>query len=565
MNKVSKGQRHKGTKKRVRKVVPVSARRKAKKVSVINTASQIKPAVAGAVKVRRRESKKRYLLVSIVFVLAGIPFLMGKYIEFNSPGPFDSGSNVYSAKHILDGARIGIEEEPSAAMGTLIVNMVGVRVFGFNEVGPKVMQGLLQAVALVLMFVAMRKLFGMVPASVSVIVCSIYLSSPLIAKFGNVKEQYMVAFMVSAVSCFVLGRLSGRWWWIFLAGVFAALAPTFKMTGISAGVGLAVFVVMQPIFKQGSYKCMIEEVGLLVAGAAAGLFPVYAWLWGTGVGVSYWPYYSVFEMLFGGDSNSYVSNSRRFSSFSQQWPMVLRYYKLLILPISLGLGAIVIRLYRMFPGGMCILKEGQKKSFERFVFMFSVWWVLDMGFVWISPRSYEQYYLPLTASGAMLGGYLIAMYLAKVKETVYKVEWGFAGFLACICMVVMSWHIFFGIERSPNSGSFYGRKSRGYTQRLGEISRRRQRDIKFEWEKIGDHIREHSEVSDRIYVWGWYPGIYVRAQRLSPAAKAFTSEMHVMAPAELAKEIGELLESFGKDSPKFVVDSRKRHYPWDRP
>jgi hypothetical protein len=50
----------------------------------------------------------------IIAVLAGIPFCMGKYFEFNSPGAFDSGAYVYSAKHILDGAKIGVEEKPSA-------------------------------------------------------------------------------------------------------------------------------------------------------------------------------------------------------------------------------------------------------------------------------------------------------------------------------------------------------------------------------------------------------------------------------------------------------------------
>ena len=40
--------------------------------------------------------------VIVVVVLVAIPFGLGKYFEFNSPDPFDSGSNVYSAAHILE-------------------------------------------------------------------------------------------------------------------------------------------------------------------------------------------------------------------------------------------------------------------------------------------------------------------------------------------------------------------------------------------------------------------------------------------------------------------------------
>jgi hypothetical protein len=55
---------------------------------------------------------RNWKIVFIVFIaiLAAIPFCMGKYIEFNSPCPFDSGANVYSAAHILAGAKIGVEE-----------------------------------------------------------------------------------------------------------------------------------------------------------------------------------------------------------------------------------------------------------------------------------------------------------------------------------------------------------------------------------------------------------------------------------------------------------------------
>jgi len=170
---------------------------------------------------QERKARQRQIAVFIIIaILAVIPFSMGKYFEFNTPDPFDSGAYIYSAKHILDGAEIGVEEKPSAQLGTLLVNILGVRLFGFNETGPTIIQTVLQAAALLLMFIAMRKLFGTLAAAVGVIIASVYLSAPLIAKYGNVKEQYMIACMVIGISCFVLRQFEGRWWYAVLAGAF---------------------------------------------------------------------------------------------------------------------------------------------------------------------------------------------------------------------------------------------------------------------------------------------------------------------------------------------------------
>src|SRR5210317_1622242 len=109
------------------------------------------------------QKTKSIILIAIVALLEAIPFSLGKYFEFNSPSAFDSGAYVYSAAHILDGAEIGVEEIPSAQLGTLLVNLLGVKLFGFNDFGPKLIQMFLQAGAFILMMVAMRKLYGSTP------------------------------------------------------------------------------------------------------------------------------------------------------------------------------------------------------------------------------------------------------------------------------------------------------------------------------------------------------------------------------------------------------------------
>jgi 4-amino-4-deoxy-L-arabinose transferase-like glycosyltransferase len=518
------------------------------------------------------QRKNKLLVIAIIAIAAAIPFGLGKYFEFNSPGPFDSGAYVYSAKHIIDGAEIGVEEKPSAQLGTLLVNMLGVWLFGFSETGPKLIQTILQAAALVLMFIALRKLFGTIPAAVSVIVASSYLSAPLIAKFGNVKEQYMIAFMVMAISCFVLRQLGGRWWWAVLTGAFMSWAPLFKPTGISAIGAIGLFVVIQPLLKNRTWKQTGVDILLLFAGTIAGIGPLYMWIivWDVKLGLPYsfvWMTLAKFlpaapDPAQPKPTGGYISQARKLVTFSQQWPIVLRYYSLLILPIALALGAIITRIVRLIHRALSTEKEN-KRNYDRFVFLFAVWWLLDMAFIWISPRSYEQYYLPLNASAAMLGGYLIATYSKLLENPVNKNIWRFVALLGLLVMIATSWHIFFGIEKSPHSGTPYGEKRRGYAQKLSEIKRIRRDNLKGPWEVVGQYIRLHSSPQDKMYVWGWFPGIYVQARRFSPSPYAVM--MPRPTPQRLKEMINNLLDDFEKERPKFIVDSRKRHVPMERP
>lgn len=548
--------------------------------------------------------KKPLLVFGLVLVLAGIPFALGKYFEFNSPGAFDSGSYVYSAQHILSGARIGYDEKPSAQAGTLLFNILGVRLCGFREVGAEILQMLVQALALIVMFVTLRRLYGVLAGIVGVTVTSVYLSAPLIAKFGNVKEQFMIAFMIIGICGFVFYRLKGKGWWAVLAGAALIWGPMFKQTGLSAIAATGLFVLAQPILHHTGWKAAGKDLLLLTAGAVAVLAPIGLWYASMDTPLHYWPYSFILEpalSVFAADEPAmapsqpapteapaaespkversvvlkllpgYVSDSWEAlqpAGRRQAYQRVFRYYRLLILPIVLAVGAILARLVALWRGRAATKGKKPRDEAGTMVLLFAVWWFFDMAFVWISPRSYEQYYLPLNASAAMLAGYLVGLYDRRLQADRDKSRWLVLGLLGLLVMLALSWHIFFGISKSPHSGAGYtnmrtGRpeRRRGYLQKWQGVAA----SSDYPWQHAGDYIREHSEPTDRIYVWGWVPGIYVQAQRLSAAPKPFEGTMHTLAPQELAERVREILEGFERHRPKFIVDTRKNHFPWDRP
>ena len=514
--------------------------------------------------------KSVYLPILIVTILAGIPFSMGKYFELNTPGAFDSGAYVYSARHMLEGAKLGVDENPSAQIGTLLVNMLGVGLFGYNDGGPKMVQMIMQIIALVVMFIAIRKNSGFLAGSISVIVASVFLSAPLIAKYGNVKEQYMIALMIIGISLIVLRYSGGAWWHIFIAGAVLIWAPLFKQTGLSAIGAAGVFIILQPLLKHRSWKETGTDIALIFAGAIVSMTPLCIWLivWHDGQKLPYRFVINMLGNLFGSSESakvggSYIANARNLSDFTTQAARVFGYYRLLILPISMALGAIILKISRQL---LTFNKRSkiELKQYDKFVWLFAIWWILDMAFVWISPRSYEQYYLPLNASAAMLGAYLVALYYDGLKKAPSKAKPIALGFLGLAVMIAMSWHIFFGISKSPHSGQDYGQKRRGYAQKLNEVKAHNKGNLAA-WEHTGNYIKENTTDDDKIFVWGWVPGIYVQAGRLSPTIKPFTSEMHVKSPDKLTEYVNELLEDLKADPPRFIVDTHKRHYPWNRP
>ncbi len=519
--------------------------------------------------------KKNLIFALITAVLAAIPFAYGKYFELNTPGAFDSGAYVYSAAHVLDGAEIGVDEKPSAQHGTLLVNMLGVKLFGYSDYGPKIIQGLMQIAALVLMYLAMRKAFGALAAGVGVVMASLFLSSPLIAKYGNVKEQYMIAFMIAGISCFMLYEFSKKWPWAVAAGACLIWGPLFKQTGMSAIGAVGVYLFVQPIFKNRTVKQTAKEIGLLFAGAAAALAPIFIWIIGWDI---QWhlPYEWLWNILAGlipsGDSaesgaigGAYISEARKFVPFSEQFPRVMRYYGLFWLPIGLAAGSIVFAV-AMFIQDRFFKDKRTAPLCRRLVLLLGLWWMLDMAFVWISPRSYEQYYLPLNASAAMLAGFVLVLFTRKMLDPTTKIGWKIIGLVIMhVVFITGTHHIIHGVKKSPFSGQSYGKDVRrnGYVQRYKEVSRINETGIIYPWQAVGQYIQNNSEPDDKMYVWGWYPGIYVAAQRFSSASKAFS--MPRPAPPVLAELVDTLLKEFKAEPPKYIVDSHKRHIPLERP
>ncbi len=562
----------------------------------------------------------------IAIALASIPFLYGKVLEFRFDGPFDGARAVYDAQMILHGGKLRQDYVPTAGPAMLLINVLGVGFFGYSELGPELFQFLFQATALGLMFFTLRKVYGLIPAAAGLFLAAFFLSAPPYCKYGNVKEQFMIACMVISACGMMRYHLGEGWRWMLLAGAFGVNTYFFKPTGVSVILAMLVFVLIQRIRNRRSWRQFAGDITGLLAGGGMGLAPLlffYAWqgefiyflnkipLLNDVLGFFMEGVHRRTSEIVGG--GAYIQGSQEVSDFQSQFQEVMIRYHDFLIPIGCSLFVVFGSIGRMVrrrlragdaagaPGG----KPAENGNHEEFTLFFLVWWLLDMGFVWISPRSYVEYYLPLNSSAAMLS----AVAMSRCRKHIL----GYIGLMGCWAfsqwiLIGLSWipdfpyltwqcrwekgyGVFFLLHALPLAGAFllyWGMRSprllgirrvlilllfggmflwwiaphgiQFYKRTM--LLREMYADGKqAPWQSVGQYIRDHSGPEDRIYVWGWYAGIYMASQRLSPVRMSCYGDMHAEPPNVVAGRIREFLLEMEAAPPEFIVDTQAAHYP----
>ncbi|MBN1457196.1 MAG: glycosyltransferase family 39 protein [Sedimentisphaerales bacterium] len=627
-------------------------------------------------------------LAAVCIFLALIPFYYGKYFEFKTDGPFDGSLNVYGAKSILSGQRMGVDIIPSARPATLLVNIVGVGLFGFSEFGPKFIQMLMQVAAFGLMYYTIRKIYGSLAAGVSLIIGAFYLSCPPFAKFGNVKEQYMIACMIITACGVILRYTGGSPRWLAFSGASAINIYFFKPTGVSVIAAVGIYMLAELSFRRTTFKEFFNNVWRFALGGLIGITPLFLLYFWQGQLKRFFEFVPVLGLLYGilfigggygiyqlicycrgreqrgkrlaiyiillllvvlllpwgmigGKSKGgtfvtempliklggglkiicdkvytitfapggYIAGSRRSTTFRSQYDNVVGYLRSFIVPIGLALVAIgwrlktaVIKLAGKSPQADAE-ESDQDKTAEGIAVLLGSWWLFDMLLIWFSPRSYVEYFLPLGGSGAMLAAY--AVWRSK------KEPGGFLYFLG-VCLLLEYVFIFLiplgefpyiGVRDAIASNGFWVRfavcsgllvglvflnlfmkkkqMAAGRAAVIGivcifmfflwnkanfkmfsdRLERAGSKEVQ-SWEKAGFYVRDNSTPDDGLYVWGWLPGIYVKAQRFCPAPKPSYSDMHSDGPWRVKGYINQTVERLKEKPPKFIVDPQKYHFPY---
>jgi len=304
-------------------------------------------------------------------------------------------------------------------------------------------------------------------------------------------------------------------------------------------------------------------------------------------------------------SGGYVKASRESITFMSQYDNIMTYYGSFVIPIGLSLAAIFWRLKSSLCGLFAGKQEGtdpESPRKESFILLFSLWWILDMLFVWVSPRSYVQYYLPLNASAAALAAFaihrcqqrsvglvwLLAIWLAVgivIKWVVPSETFPYIAirsadamkgggrlfFPPAIALAIGIGIYWFGKVTNSSRvcvvttallccGMFFPWNTANlqwFEKRMEACKRPPD-----PWVQLSEYIRDNTSADDTIYVWGWIPGIYVKSQRFAPTPRPSYSDMHTDTPAVISRLIRKTMDALEANPPKYIVDTQKIHFPY---
>lgn len=660
----------------------------------------------------------------IALIIALIPFCCGKYYEFHTKDAFDSALNVYHAHEIVIGKKIGIDLDPSAGPGTLMTNTIGVRLFGYSEFGPKLIQTIMQFTALAAAFCAIRRLYGNTAAIISVTLGSFYLSLQPFAKFGNVKEQYMIACMIYTAVSFIYYEFDRKKIWLYISGFFAINAWYYKPTGLSILIAVSLYLIITTCFRQRAIKQLGSEIMTLIKAAGLGLIPIMAFysyagdpaaiytkfpaviiltililysikdiktgviifllfclidfgavkanykiviacialaalfrffnfkkikslpygtiiktvtgnktylyslsvfviiavitfLWYITAGQGKFllrdqffsePFYKLSAFIdhyytmthlaimqfYESNTRGYIAGSRSVSIFSTQLAEVCKYSHSFIVITGMALAAFVNEIIEKVvslkkkPG---IETTNQQLVTDRLLTVLFLWWIIDMLMVWVSPRAYVQYFLPPNASGIFLAGYLINRIIRSPLALILTgIGWltaelisagnstaDFSKLVITFAIILIAAGAAMQFMKLPQktkqtaaialfSLAVILANSSNISVLKDKIKEASISGGGALWEHVGKFIRDNSTEQDQVYVWGWYPGIYVESHRSCPSRIASYSNMHSDNPQAVSANIKDLLEDMKKNPPFYIVDSQKMHYPfYDHP
>jgi hypothetical protein len=352
-----------------------------------------------------------------------------------------------------------------------------------------------------------------------------WLAALLYAVFSTTYEPKLLAantelFAVLPASLAVLVylRARGRLADLLTVGVLAAVALLFKQVAGLLLVALTVDLLVRGVRERRPGRALAGIV-LLGLGAAAvvGNVVLAFQRWGILRDAAFWSWTYVFR--------HYIPAA------AGRWGVLGRVLKCL-LPFTLAMSPLLFLARRIRPSG-----EAR---------MLWLWLVAMTGATLVGGRMYGHYFILTIPPLAVLGGAGGVAWLASASVTKRR--------LLAALVVLMA------IGFSDAAWLF-----RGATDSWVRVSP--------DYRRAADYVRARTTPDDRVFVWGWFPALYVAADRV-PASRfvythLLTGARATSGAATRAHLVPEawpmLLDDLARERPVYILDTSPGRYDYPFP
>jgi len=415
----------------------------------------------------------------------------GQYIDA------DVGNVAYQGWRMAEGEILIDLEGPGKPPLYPMLYASFIHLFGPSVLGLKMFGTIFVLGAVLAVYWLANRACGRKVGALAALLFGVFSSGPIIDGGTVNLEAVMHLPYILAIGLFLKAATSGRLRWYFLAGLSAALATLVKQVG---GVLFFVFLCYGTgeWWKKkaiASRRVLLYRYILLAVGALLPVIAMAAFYRFHGYSIS-----QLYGFLLGSNlryiQRGYEYNSSLLGSFSSAMKVILPENGLLW--FGTGFAAVYIgrRIWR---------RQGEAK--DRIL----LWWVFwSFGMLWISGTFFYHYFLQIIGPFSVLAAFgIVASWemlkpLSSLPRFAAKVGWT-ALLIIMVAIFIKTDYKYFFSYTPVEQTAFQHKLSDGVFDGYGlyNIS---QREIAF-------YIRDQTEPTETIYVWGVAPQIYFLAQR----------------------------------------------------
>lgn len=451
------------------------------------------PSLGGRIGMSTRTAAKlpseRRRVAIVGAVVCALPILaIGLFAALARTDDIDAFLYAYYAKQMLGGQELYADLWDNKPPGIFWADVVGLWFAGGRWLGVVLVCSLAAAGSCVMFFLSARRLYGVGPAAIGVVMASLYVFLYDYHVGGNRPNTFYVFFELCVMAAYVhsFGRENKATWWLYAAGMAAFASVMFRQTAFAAAMAVTLHHVLVTVTGRQGPRTLIRNAVAFAAGCGTIAVVVTLMLWATSDMGHAW-------------HGIVTSNVGYFAQRgkSRLLPEMFRWedhLDVLGLPLILAIGAVV---YTVFERMRMRSAEENTSESDRPPAAFALvamWLPIAVYLALVGPSKRMMYFGIALAPLVLLATHGVWLLLREQDERRPP------RFSVVVAVLWFAFMMVPGVARQWDAALI------AHFRRFDDRSTPRH-------EYIVRAIRRHTEPDETIYMWGYLPAVYWYADR----------------------------------------------------
>lgn len=482
-------------------------------------------------------SQKKRIGLFVLIVVFG--FLLRIPYYFFYPAHVDEASHAANTVTLMNGglpyADAAANNKPPALFGIYYASFL---IFGkYSILGVRMMAFFWTLATALVLGVLASKISGKAAGLAAVAFYLIFTTALYSGMLAANSEIFMALPYALAALLFWQAESKGKPYLYFLSGAAAGLALLIKQVGgVMVGAAMLYLLLAMLIYGRKKLAPSLKAGALFGAGfvVPAALTGLLFYRWGVLDDALFWCF---------AYSERYISMGSGSLSFMSQ--IVVEFIPFVLSTILLWvLGVLWIkRTSAVFAGS-----NEERSSFPLFLVL---WLISSIAATLVGKRMYSHYFIQILPPLCLIAALGAARYFTE-KSGLGAKYWR----AAIVLLTVVPALVFFGMTLSSENAT------------------NAWNDPQQDFRPAAEYIKAHTNPSDRIFVWGWFPPVYVYSERIPATRFVFTTMQTGYKPGNdpnekdrsdttwvAAPESWPMLKAdLERNKPKLIIDTSPGNY-----